>query len=267
MKKTLAHPLARLLAVLILVFCIAESGVALADGPRSLKEAMFGKKADDGRSPSRPAVAHVKSEDGQSFILDESGNRSLMRFDGEDEVWLLTPTQGPKGDVIYKNDTGEAVLKSTRWGGMILFSDDRPMGDPAAVTGKAEAFTPGRMSPSLLFQSLVHASRRVSLAIGRNIGFDAPDVTPGADFLYADAAGVAAEALVQVSQQSRGKQIMAPIRTVQFIEGRPPSASLQNGILVLKLDISRGDWSGRPSSRRIFNVILTSAPVGSSARR
>ena len=219
MKKTLAHPLAqslaRLLAALILVFCIAESGTALADGPRSLKEAMFGKK----------------------------------------------------GDVIYKNDTGEAVLKSTRWGGMILFSDDRPMGDPAAVTGKAEAFIPGRMSPSLLFQSLVHASRRVSLAIGRNIGFDAPDVTPGADFLYADAAGVAAEALVQVSQQTRGKQIMAPVRSVQFIEGRPPSASLQNGILVLKLDISRGDWSGRPSSRRIFNVILTSAPVGSSARR
>ncbi len=267
MNKTLAHHLARLLAALILVFCVVESRAALADGPRSLKEAMFGKKADDGRTSSRPPVAHFTSEDGQGFILDESSNRSLMRFDGDDEVWLLTPTQGPKGDVIYKNDIGEPILKSTRWGGMILFSDDRPMGDPVAVTGKADAFTPGRMSPSLLFQSLVHASRKVSLAVGRTIGFDAPDVTPGADFLYADAAGVTAEALVQVSQQARGKQTMSQVRSVQFIEGRPPSATLQNGILVLKLDVSRGDWSGRPSSRRIFNVILTSAPVGSTARR
>ncbi|MCR6658161.1 MAG: DUF4908 domain-containing protein [Asticcacaulis sp.] len=271
MNKTLAHPLARslaqLLAALMLLFCLAEAGTALADGPRSLKEAMFGKKADDNRSAARPPVAHFTSEDGQGFILDESGSRSLMRFDGDDEVWLLTPTQGPKGDVIYKNDVGESVLKSTRWGGMILFSDDRPMGDPAAVTGKADAFTPGRMSPSLLFQSLVHASRRVSLAVGRTIGFDAPDVTPGADFLYADAAGVAAEALVQASQQPRGKQIMAPLRGVQFIEGRPPSATVQNGVLVLKLDVSRGDWSGRPSSRRILNVVVTSVPVGSTARR
>ena len=267
MIKTSAHFLARLLATLMLVFCLVESGAALADGPRSLKEAMFGKKSDDSHSSARPPVAHFKSEDGQGFILDESSNHSLMRFDGDDEVWLLTPSQGPKGDVVYKNDIGEPVLKSTRWGGMILFSDDRPMGDPAAVTGKADAFTPGRISPSLLFQSLVHASRRVSLAFGRTIGFDAPDVTPGADFLYADAAGVTAEALVQVSQQIRGKQIMAPVRTVQFIEGRPPSASLQNGILVLKLDVSRGDWTGRPSSRRIFNVILTSASVGSTARR
>lgn len=80
-------------------------------------------------------------------------------------------------------------------------------------------------------------------------------------------AGVAAEALVQASQQPRGKQIMAPLRGVQFIEGRPPSATVQNGVLVLKLDVSRGDWSGRPSSRRILNVVVTSVPVGSTARR
>ena len=67
MNKTLAHPLARslaqLLAALMLLFCLAEAGTALADGPRSLKEAMFGKKADDNRSASRPPVAHFTSED------------------------------------------------------------------------------------------------------------------------------------------------------------------------------------------------------------
>ncbi|WP_235074126.1 DUF4908 domain-containing protein [Asticcacaulis sp. AC466] len=263
----MAHSWVRILSAFLLLLCAAEAGHAFAEGPRSLKEAMFGKKSDPGQTPERPPVAHFRSEDGESFVMDETSGHTLVRFDGDDEVWLLTPTQGPKGDIIYKNDVGEPVLKATRWGGMILFSDDRPTGDPVAVSGRAEAFQPGRMSPSLLFQSLVHASRRVSLAIGRNFGFDAPDVTPGTDYLYADAADVTADALIRVSAQSRGKQILAPIQSVQFIEGRPPSASIQNGVLVLKLDISRGYWGGRPSSKRIFNLIVTTYPVGNTARR
>lgn len=262
MKKSPAHLLIRLLSALILTICVAQSGTAMAEGPRSLKEAMFGKKGQDAKSPSRPPVAHFTSEDGESFVLDQSGKSVFVRFDGDDEVWLLTPTQGPKGDVIYKNDVGEAVLKSTRWGGMILFSDDRPTGDPVAITGKAESFTPGKMSPGLLFQSLVRASRRVSLAVGRNFRFDAPDVTPGADYLYADAADVTAQALVRVSQQNRGRKILEPIHSVEFVEGRPPSATVQNGVLVMKLDTSRGMWGGRVSSKRIVNVVMAGYTIG-----
>ncbi|WP_040410017.1 DUF4908 domain-containing protein [Asticcacaulis sp. AC402] len=227
---------------------------------QSLQERMFGK-GQDGQTPSTHSVARFESEDGATFILDESGRQPLIRFDGETEVWSLTVTQGAKGDRIYKNDIGQPVLKSTRWGGLILFTDERPTGDPVAMTGKAEAFRHGRMSPALLWQTLAKGSKRVSQALGRLVPFDAPNVTPGADALYAQAADVTSVALVQVALQGKGKQRLGGVESVQFVEGRPPSATVTNGVLVMKLDVSRGSWGGHVSSKRIVNVIMSDYSV------
>lgn len=254
-------------AAWILSACLlASAGHAGAQNLKSLKDAMFGAHDHDGRTQALPKIAHFTAADGSSFTLDESGDIPLMRFDGDDEIFALTAKPGPKGDVLFQNDVGQTVLKSTRWGGMILFSDDNPNGDPAAVTGKADAFEPGHMSPALLFQTLVHASRRVSLALGRNFGFDAPDVTPGLDYLYADAADITSDALVSVANQNNGKKALAPIQGVQFTEGHPPSATVSSGILILKLDPSRGSWGGHPSSKRIVNVIMASFRVSVGGR-
>ncbi|EGF91205.1 hypothetical protein ABI_26200 [Asticcacaulis biprosthecium C19] len=227
---------------------------------QSLQQRMFGKD-QDGRANAGPSVARFESDDGETFILDESGRQPLLRFEGDTEVWSLTVTQGAKGDRIYKNDVGQPVLKSTRWGGMILFTDERPTGDPVAMSGKADAFRQPRMSPALLWQTLAKGSKRVSQALGRLVPFEAPNVTPGADALYAQAADVTSSALVQVALQSKGKQRLTGVESVQFVEGRPPSATLTNGVLVMKLDTSRGNWGGHVSSKRIVNVILTSYSV------
>lgn len=224
---------------------------------QSFRDRMFGNHGQDGRTTSTPRIARFQSDDGDSFVLDQSGGQPLMRFDGDTEVWSLSVTQGPKGDLIYKNDLGQPVLKATRWGGMILFSDERPTGDPVAVAGKADGFQTGRMTPALLWQTLARGSKRVSQAVGRLVPFDAPDVTPGADSLYAQAADVASSALVQVALQTKGRNLLAPVHGVQFVEGRPPSATVTNGILVMKLDVSRGSWGGHVSSKRIINVITT----------
>lgn len=228
---------------------------------QSFQERMFGSHGQDGRAKAAPTVARFESDSGDGFVLDESTGHPLVRFDGETEVWSLTVTQGPKGDLIYKNDVGQPVLKSTRWGGMILFSDERPTGDPVAMTGKADAFQPGRMTPALLWQTLARGSKRVSQAVGRLVPFDAPDVTPGADTLYAQAADVASNALVQIALQTKGRSQLGPLHGVQFVEGRPPSATVTNGVLVMKLDTSRGSWGGHVSSKRIVNVIMTSYSV------
>lgn len=266
MTKKLVHSLIRMAGALLLLVCAVESGVAQAQIVNSLREAMFGNKGADSQKQTLPKVGHFVSEDGDAFVFDQSHSQALIRFDGDDETWTLTPTPGPKGDIIYKNDIGEPVLKATRWGGMILFTDTRPMGDPVSVTGKADAFTPGHMSPGLLFQTLVHASRRVSVAVGRNFGFDAPDVTPGADYLYADAAQVTADALVSVALQTRGRKALAPVHSVQFVEGRPPSATLDDGVLVLKLDVQRGLWGGHVSSKRISHVVMASYAIDDARR-
>ncbi len=235
------------------------TSAAEAQNFKSLRDRMFGKPAESGSGHAVPKTGHFVSEDGESFVFDGSQKTPLLRFDGDDEVWALTATPGTKGDVIYKNDIGQPVLKATRWGGMVLFSDDRPMGDPVASTGKADAFTPDRMTPASLFQSLARASRRASQALERLIPFDAPEVTPGSDALYADAFEVTSSAIVRVALQARGKQSMQGVHEVQFVEGRPPSAYIDNkGVLVMKLDTSRGTWAGHVSSKRVVNVLMAS---------
>lgn len=234
----------------------------------SLKEKMFGKRVEDGRSHAAPKVAHYISEDGQSFVFDESQPQPLLRFDGDDEVWVLSATPGTKGDVIYKNDTGEQMLKATRWGGMVLFSDDRPMGDPVAVTGRAQSFQPDVITPALLWQEMLAASKRVTQAAGnrRLIPFEAPDVTPESATLYADAIDVTTAAIVRASLQSHGRQTIENLREVHFVDGRPPSARMDNGVLTLKLDITRGPWAGHVSSKRVVNVLSASFSIAERQR-
>ncbi len=260
-----AHLLTRIFSALLLTLCVV-AGAAEAQGINSLRDKIFGKPADDGRSRSASKVAHYVSEDGDSFTFDGSQGVPLLRFDGEQEVWALTPTTGTKGDIIYKNDMGEPMLKATRWGGMVLFSDERPMGDPVAVSGRAEAFQPTFMTPALLWQSLAKASRRASQAVERLIPFEAPEVTPGSDALYADAFEVTSNAIVRVALQSRGRRTLDTVREVHFVEGRPPSARIEKGVLVMKLDTSRGTWGGRVSSKRIMNVLMTSYSIADDRR-
>jgi hypothetical protein len=235
----------------------------------SLRDKMFGKSGEDGRAHAAPKIAHYVSEDGQSFVLDESQPQPLLRFDGEDEVWVLTASPGTKGDIIYKNDTGEQMVKATRWGGMVLFSDDRPMGDPVAVTGRAQPFVPDTITPAQLYVQMVSASKRVSQAAGNGhlIPFFNPtDATPDTAALYADAFDVTASAIVRASLQPHGKQALAGLHEVHFVDGRPPSAYVEQGILTLKLDASRGPWAGHVSSKRIVNVLTASFSIADRRR-
>lgn len=240
------------LAAVVLSFATA----APAQDARALRQSLTGQAANDGRTRSAPPVARFTSDRGASFVFDRSQRNPLIQFDGESEVWALTPTPGPMGDVIFKNDMGEPVLKATRWGGMILFSKDRPTGDPVALSGQAEAFQPGHMSPSQLFQHLVRTSKRVSGTLKRLIPFEADIETPGADYLFADAANVTADAIVELSSTQDGRRILAPVQEVRLIEGRPPGAQIDGDKLVVKLDLNRG-WGGRPSSKRVVKTLTS----------
>ncbi len=260
MNRGLTHLLACLSAFML---CIGlAAGTAQAQGMSSLKDKMFGKRVEDGRAHAAPKVAHYISEDGQSFVFDESQGFPFLRFDGDDEVWVLTALPGTKGDVIYKNDVGEQMLKATRWGGMVLFSDDRPMGDPVAVTGKAEAFQADAMTPGLLWLNMVRASKRASQAADHQIIFDGHDASAESAALFFTASEATSDAIVRVALQSRdGRQFLGSLREVHFIEGRPPSARMEKGILTLKLDVSRGPWAGHVSSKRVASVLTASFSI------
>jgi hypothetical protein len=179
----------------------------------------------------------------------------LMKFENSPEVLALTPAQAPRGDVIYRNDLGEPVLRATKLGGMTLFYRARSGGTPAALDGSASSLKLGYLPPALLLQRLAQASVRSSRAAQHLIEFDAPDVVPGAQAVYADAAGVAAEAMVRLSKGAGGRALLAKIRRVVLTNGRKSSASMKGGEVRITINAAEG-LAGRPSSD---NIILAAA--------
>jgi hypothetical protein len=225
--------------------------------PFTLGDALFGPQAEqDSQKP--PPVARYIDEDGDvAFVFDRSNATPLLRFDDSPEIWVLTPQPGPRGDVIYKNDVGEPVLRATRLGGMTLFTDNHPGGAAAALVGEAPALRPSAiMTPNVLLQRLAQASAHASRAAQKLVVFDAPDVTPQTASLVADAATVAAEAIGAVARDPNGRRQLVKLNKVMLVPGRKAQAVLDKGVLKVVIapppaGAAHESVSCRPSSRRI----------------
>src|SRR4051812_4574960 len=108
--------------------CAALSAMLLADTASaqsmSLRDHLFGPPSDE-RAVNTPNVARFVPDGGEPFVLDRSAGRQVfMKFEDSPEIWALSPTPGPRGDVIYKNDMGEPMLRASRLGGLTLFTSD-----------------------------------------------------------------------------------------------------------------------------------------------
>src|SRR6476619_2141975 len=98
--------------------------------PETLREGLFGQRPE-GRQFSTPPVARYVCEDGDAFTLDRRQHKPLLKCENSVEVYALQPQPGPRGDIIYKNDIGEPILRATRLGGVTVFTDQRPGGSAA----------------------------------------------------------------------------------------------------------------------------------------
>ncbi|MDR3511858.1 MAG: DUF4908 domain-containing protein [Caulobacteraceae bacterium] len=240
-----------------LAAALALGQAAVAARPFNLGDALFGPHAEqDSQKP--PPIARYVDEDGDTaFVLDRSTAVPLLRFDDSPEIWVLTPQPGPRGDVIYKNDVGELVLRATRLGGMTLFTGVHPGGAAAALVGEAPPLRPNLiLTPNALLQRLAQASARASRAAQRLVVFDAPDVTPQTASLVADAATVTAEAIGAMARDPIGRRQLARLTKVMLVPGRKAQATLDQGVLRVVIappaaGALRASVVCRPSSRRI----------------
>ncbi|RAK61751.1 DUF4908 domain-containing protein [Phenylobacterium hankyongense] len=236
------------------VLFTAGLGIAnpAAAGPESLRDSLFGRRPSEGRPLTAPPVARYVSEGGDVFVLDRTQSRPLLKFDNDPEVWALRSQPAPRGDVIYKNDLGEPVLRATRLGGVTLFTDQRPGGSAAALSGGGVPLRLSPLGPQALLERLAQASARASRAARRLIPFDA-DASPASSALIADAATVTSEAVVRMTRRNDGGNLLARLRQVRLVEGRKSSAQLNQGTLQITVAPSEG-LAGRPSSERIVAV-------------
>jgi hypothetical protein len=251
--RTLLIALTAFLATVSVAMAQAE----LPKNMKALKESMFRQTNSAEQGLKIPPQAQFRSPSGQEFALNARPDLVLIRFEGDEEVYALTPVLGAKGDMIFKNDVGESVLRATRWGGYTVFSHHAPSGEAVAIVGRSQSFDVGGLNPAQLFKHLARSSYRASQAAKSRIIFDAEidDQDSEADTLglFADAASVTTEAIVRTSTSPSYK--LSNLKEVRFREGHPPSVSLDKGVLELKLDPSRGLWGGRPSSKRIEQVL------------
>ena len=224
--------------------------------PVSLRDILSRAYGETQRHAAPPAVARYTADKGEAFVLDRSSGTPLLRFEDSQEIWVLQPQPGPRGDIIYKNDVGEPMLRYTRLGGVTLFTDDRPDGQAAAFTGEAGALRPVQiLSPGALLQRLAQASARTSRSVQRLVVFEAPDVTPQTASLFADAALVTADAVTAVGKPSEGRRTLTKLAKVLLVPGHKANASYADGVLQVIIEARQG-VAGRPSSRRIAFVLL-----------
>ena len=89
---------------------------------------------------SLPPSARYVAGTGQGFTLDVTGARPLLRFDRSTEIWVLRPTPAPRGDIIYRNDNGDQVLRVTPDGGVTLYTTAAPQGRPPRASATPRAW-------------------------------------------------------------------------------------------------------------------------------
>lgn len=231
------------------------SGPPLGGGPQvgGLRGGMFGGPRPGGRQVTAFPVARYVSEDGDLFTLDRTQPRPLLKFDNSGEVWVLQAQPAPRGDVIYKNDQGEPVLRATRLGGVTVFTDHRPDGEAAALAGAGPPLRLLLLGPQAVLERLAQASFRATRAAHHLVVFDADGGSGGPDSaaLIADAALVASLAVVRCAEKPEARGFLARLRRVFLVEGRHSGLQFDQGTLKITVAPKQG-LAGRPSSDRIM---------------
>lgn len=206
-------------------------------------------------APSRtpPPVGRYVSESGEAFTLDRSGQRPLLRFDRRTETWVLRPTAAPRGDVIYRNDAGQQILRVTPGGGMTVFTTRAPGGSPVSFAGPGETLAPPTLGPLQLWQLMTRRSSMISQATGRLITINLDGERSEA--LCVEALIVTTDAVIRLAQTPSARSSLNRLRSIVITEGSRSHVSFSRGVLTVELDPDQG-MAGRPSSARVIRALL-----------
>jgi len=235
---------------LLSVVALGYGASAFAGPADKLRDSLFKNRPGE---VTGPPIACYVSEDGRVFTLDRTQPAPLLKFEDNPEVWALAPNPAPRGDVIYKNDLGEPMLRATRLGGFTLFTDRRPSGEAVSLARGCAPLRLLILSPEALGQRLLQASVRSGRAARRSVLFEA-EATPNSAALIADAAMVVTLAYLRTAAQDGGRAMLGKVGKVQFAEGRKPSVSFSGGTLRIIVAPSQG-LAGRPSSEKVVKVL------------
>lgn len=225
-------------------------GNAQAEQSRTLRNS-------GGPSRTMPPTGRYVAESGEAFILDRSGQRPLLRFDQRDETWVLRPTAAPRGDVIYRNDAGDQLLRVTPGGGMTVYTPRAPGGSPASFTGPGQSLTPPTLGPVQMWNLMARRSAMLSQALGRLIEIEV-NTDRASESLTVEALILSTDTALRIARSPSARSSLDRLRSITIVDGARPSVTYARGDLRIVVSPTQG-VAGRPSSARIIDAFLTPA--------
>ncbi|MFN3958325.1 MAG: DUF4908 domain-containing protein [Parvularculaceae bacterium] len=277
MKKALTGGLAGLGAV------AAAMGLALAQTPRPVAfsadpfSALVGKRSTKAARLVESAAVdrYVVATDDRVFLFQGGEREGRLKFlCGErdtrmdcvidattpaEEIHLVAPTRAPRGDTVWRDRSGEALLRVSAYGGATVFWPGDPRGHAASKSfGEDPPLTLGFVTISAARARAGRATALISAQVGKPILFEVGDPGPdeaGGASVLADAVARAAKGIGRVANDPTGAAIIGDrVRRVDFIVGRPPAVSFAAGVLTVRYDPA-ADAEGRPSSSEIARFL------------
>lgn len=229
----------------------SPSSTAKAETLKERLEAQVGLRAKPMFAPS----GRFRGDGGDTFVLDRTGPKALLKFENRDEIWLLEGHPAPRGDTVFKNDVGDTMLRASKLGGLTLFTRQAPNGQAVMLAGPAEPLSGRRaLSFGVLFRALVVSGHRVTRAAQHPMTVTLVDTaTAETAGPVADAAAVVAEAFEDLDRSGR-RDLLARWRRVNLKLGDKADVKADGEILVVVLNPKKG-VAGRPSSARIGRAL------------
>jgi hypothetical protein len=178
----------------------------------------------------------------------------LLKFNDSPEIWVLGAARGARGDMVFSNDVGRPLVRTTKFGGVTVFTRAHPEGSAASDAGASAPIKLAKLDGGQLFQRLALYSARATRASGRLIAFEAPDVDAQSTGVVADAALVTSEAIVTLAASPTGRMTLSRIGRVDVEVGRASNAILRGGVIAITVAPKEGP-GGRPSSARVLQAL------------
>jgi len=208
---------------------------------------------------------YLAGDNNLPFTLDRYGNKYLLRFPGQPEIFVLYVDHGMLGGRVLKYDSGTVAIRVSAWGGMTLYTDSAPQGLPTvkneAPNRAQRVNAPALPTPSLADLQKAANDEAAHLAYSRKlkISVSADWATMANDEslrgLVFDAMENAVRGIDRFTAEPNARERFADrVDSMRMTVSRVPTLALRGKTLVVTL-VPENGFAGRASSRAIAQAL------------
>ncbi len=240
----------RIIAIVGLATFSATIALAQDDGAKVLR------KAYAAPANTRSVMRFDVGKKHEAFILDQRQRGVLLfRYVRSREVFVLRRVPGPRGDMMLKNDQGAVMVRMSRVGGPVLFTERASHGIPAWQAGPATPLGPQTVPLSDLRPALANIARDLVNILDHDVTISARGADENSAWLYLDTALNARSAINRIARNpDRKGRILPALNAIRLVAAEKQDLKLNDSVLEIDLVLEEG-FAGRPSSLRLAGFL------------